>query len=186
MRIPGASDGLASTGYEYGRSSDSAMARQYKLLSTIYHEMTHAWLWLNQFYDDEFQTLWINGVAAYTLAQDANGKHLDPDDAFTEAAASYVGDRILRWCWTIGRLDVLIRDKLTDPEEIQMKLQWIVGDYDEVVPTYGTVDHVRIASPDLSTTIRDALNKKVLDDCPCTKAFADTPLVGLRNWALPR
>jgi hypothetical protein len=146
--------------------------------------MTHAWLWLNEFYDDEFQMLWVNGLAAYTLAQDVNGKQLAPNVAFTEAAAAYVGDRILRWCGALGALDVLIRDKPTDPEEIQMKLQWIVDDYDKVVPTYGTVDHVKIASPDLSATLRDALNKKVLDDCPCTMAFADTPLVGLLNWVL--
>jgi len=182
MRIPGASDGLAKTGYDLGRSNIS-MVSQYWMLSTIHHEMTHAWIWLHEFYDDAFQALWINGVAAFTLAQDVNGKHLAPDEAFTEAAA-YVGDRILRWCKALQDVDVLIRDKLTDLEEIQMKLQWIVDAYDAVVPTYGTVDHVKVALPDLSTALRDAINKNVLDNGPRTKAFADTPLAVLGNALL--
>jgi len=175
IRIQGASDALARIGCELGRSNISLVS-QYKMLSTIYHEMTHAWIWLHEFYGNPFQTLWSDGVAAYTLAQDVNGKHLAPDEAFTEAAAAYVGDRILRWCKAIQDVDVLIRDKLKDLEEIQMKLQWIADDYDAVVPTYGTVDHVKVASPDLSAALRDAINTNMLDAGPCTKAFADTPL----------
>jgi hypothetical protein len=103
MHIPGATEGLAEAGYDLGRLTfdkgfpEDEPSDLYNMVATIYHELTHAWLWLHQFYDDDFQTLWANGVVAYLNAKGEDGKELDPSSAFTEAAAYYVEDRINRW-----------------------------------------------------------------------------------------
>lgn len=192
MHIPGASAALVGAGYDLGRDNTPI---SYRMLARIYHEMTHAMLWLHEDYDDEFQTLWSNGVVAYLHATGVNGSDfsLEPDNAFSEAAPSYVGDRIHRWCKALHDLDVLLRNKPEDREEVQMKVQFIVDDYDRDVRTYGKVEIEKdgievidtIASPELSVELRNGLNKKVLDSCPCTKPFADTPLAGLRTTLLP-
>jgi hypothetical protein len=183
MRIPGASDFLAMAGYDIGRATRIFV--NYGKLATIYHEMTHAWLWVQP--DAEIEKLSADGKREYENATGVQGNSLDPWSAFTEAAAAYVADRIFRWCRALCDLDVLIRDKPTDPEEVQEKLAWIVGDYNKVVRTYGVVPSgEKILRPELSDELRAVIDRTVLDLGPLTKqTFDDTPLAGLRAWVHP-
>jgi hypothetical protein len=188
MHIPGASDGLASVGYDLGRVPVPLPA-SYEILNTVYHEMTHAWLWLAEFYDADMQKLATDGQVAYASARGVSGTVFDPWMAFTEAAGEYVGDRIIRWCNALRELDVLRRNLPTFRDELQAKVQKIVDTYD----TFGTYAYGRvpvgsteeqIASPQLSKPLRDLIDKKILDGRPLTKDFADTPLAGLRDALL--
>ena len=189
MHIPGASDGVASVGYGLGRVPVPPPA-PYDILDTLYHEMTHALLWLQEFYDAEIQKLYTDGLAAYAGARGVSGTAFDARKAFTEAASYYVGDRITRWCNALHDLDVVRRTPPADPDELQSKLQEIVDTYD----TFGTYAYGRvvvgptteeqIASPELSKPLRDSIDKKILDGRPLTKDFADTPLAGLRDALL--
>ena len=47
------------------------------ILDTLYHEMTHALLWLQEFYDAEIQKLYSDGVAAYAGARGVDGTLFD-------------------------------------------------------------------------------------------------------------
>jgi hypothetical protein len=185
MHIPGASDGVASVGYDLGRVS-TAVPASYDILDSLYHEMTHALLWLQEFYDAEVQKLYADGVAAYAGARGVDGTAFEARKAFTEAASYYVGDRISRWCIALRGLDVLWRSPPMYRSELREKLQRIIDTYD----TFGTYAYGRvpvdsteeqIASPELSKPLRDAIDKKILDERPLTKDFADTPLAGLRD-----
>ncbi len=186
MHIPGASDGLASVGFDLGRMPMGAPV-PYDILDTIYHEMTHAWLWLAEFYDADMQKLATDGTIAYASATGVSGTVFNPWTAFTEAAGYYVGDRISRWCIALRDLDRL---RLVPPADLQSELQKIADTYD----TFGTYAYGRvpvgptteeqIASPELSKPLRDLIDKKILDGRPLTKDFADTPLAGLRDALL--
>lgn len=192
MHIPNAGTGLASVGYNLGRppTTLAVIPTDYNVLDSIYHEMTHAWLWVQP--DAEIQKLHRDGARAYTPAVGVNGTPFDPYTAFTEAAAYYVGHRVLRWCKSLAALDILMRAPLTDSDRAT-KLQAIVADYekdnyDDFDPTYGAVavdtgDNIeeKISQPPLSKPLRDAIDKKILDGRPLTKPFADTPLVSLRD-----
>jgi hypothetical protein len=168
MHIPGASDGLASVGFDLGRIPMGAPV-PYDILDTIYHEMTHAWLWLAEFYDAEMQKLATDGTIAYASARGVSGTAFNPWTAFTEAAGHYVGDRISRWCNALRDLDLLRLAPPADPDQLQAKLQKIVDTYD----TFGTYAYGRvpvgptteeqIASPELSKPLRDLIDKKILD-----------------------
>jgi hypothetical protein len=181
MRIPGSTDSLAKVGYDLGRVNTS-LVEDYVMLARIYHEMTHTWIWLAEFYDDEMQNLANNGYVAYLSAKDGNGNDLEGRIAFSEAAAYYVADRILRWCKSLHDLDVLMRTKPEDPNDVLTSVQGMVEYYEKTDETYGVVMDKKIASPPLSKQLRDAINKKILDGRPLTKPFAETPLAGLRNW----
>jgi hypothetical protein len=74
IRIPGSSDALASAGSDLGRVAVApASTTQYTVLGTAYHEMTHAWLWLQEFYDAEIGDLYRAGLAAYDDARGVDG-----------------------------------------------------------------------------------------------------------------
>lgn len=189
MHIPGASDGLASVGYDLGRVP-TVLPAGYEILDTIYHEMTHAWLWLAEFYDAEIQKLATDGPIAYASARGVSGTAFDPWTAFTEAAGEYVGDRIRRWCNALHDLNLLTLAPPATDDALRSKVQLIADTYD----TFGTYAYGRvsvgpaaeekIATPDLSKPLRDAIDKKILDGRPLTKDFADTPLAGLRDALL--
>jgi hypothetical protein len=184
MHVPTAGADVAKTGYDLGRTP-TVMASDNDILGTIYHEMTHAWLWLAQFYDAEIQKLAADGEAAYKSARGENGTEFKPWTAFTEAAGYYVGDRVHRWCSALKKLDVLMRRPPPYPGQLETQLQKIVKDYDEFVPAYGWVPvsetrEEKIKEPSLSIALRDVIDKKILDRRPLTKPFAETPLAGLR------
>ena len=181
MQLPGASDYLAKVGYDLGRVPVT-LPVPYDMVGVCYHEMTHALLWLQEFADADVQKLYKDGNDAYASATGVNGAELDPRIAFSEAASYYVEDRIMRWCTALSGLDRLLR---APPADLQTKVQSIVDNYDKFVPTYGQVLNVNIKSPDLSTTLRAALDQKVLDGGPLTKPFAGTPLAGLRALLNP-
>jgi hypothetical protein len=182
MRIPGAFDGLVKVGYDLGH--DSVGLSPYALLATIYHELTHACLWLYEDFDAEFQTFRSKGVVDYLRAEGVDGTPLDPARAFSEAAAYYVDDRIRCWCLALNALDSMLRHKPKVPDDLfQSEMRAVVQDYYKVQPIYGTVykdgKFVDIRSPALSDELRDAINEKILDGLPLTKPFAETPLAGL-------
>jgi hypothetical protein len=187
IHFPGATAGLAKVAADLGRLTldkgfpEDEPSDLYGMVGTIYHELTHAWLWLYQFYDNDFQTLWSNGVVAYLDAKGEDGSDLDPESAFSEAAAYYVDDRIVRWCTAIFRLDLLTRVPPVPPDTIASTLASIVADYNKDTQVYGVVNHVKIASPALSPELRAALNDRILDGLPLTKSFNDTPLANTLN-----
>lgn len=180
MRIPGSSAGLAELGIGLGKSTSSSLGGAYRSIGVLYHEMTHAWLDLQELgerpQDADLQKL----LLAYQSA--LQGTAVDPRHAFSEAAAYYVQDRINRWCKALEALDVLIRNKPQDPEELRTEVQGVVDAYDS---TFQSGPGPAIGSPQVWAALRDAVNTKVLDGRPLTKNFADTPLVGLRAWAHP-
>ena len=174
--VPGASASLARSASGIGRNND----RDFAGVETIYHEMTHAWLALHEFYDDEFQKLYADGVAAYQSVKLDTGSEVPAWIGFTEAAAYYVGDKISRWCDALYRLDEFSRFKPQDPVDLQFQLESIAVRYNKFQPTYGKTLLGTVQSPDLSTALRDAIDKMILDGCPLTKPFDDTPLASLR------
>jgi hypothetical protein len=189
MHIPGGSDGLAAVGYDLARVTVTAPV-PYDILDTIYHEMTHAWLWLAEFDDAELQKLAADGPVAYASSRGVAGTAFTPWTAFTEAAGAYVGDRVRRWCTALRDLDLLMRSPPADLDERRAKVQLISDRYDTfgtyvygAVPTTRTTEE-KIASPELSKPLRDAIDKKFLDGRPLTKDFAETPLAGLRDALL--
>jgi hypothetical protein len=183
IHLPGASQSLARAASSLGRNND----RTLEIFAKIYHEMTHAWLCLHEFYDNEFQKLYADGVAAYqSVKLDTGFDPPLPKTSFSEAAAYYVSDKIARWCEALYQLDLLSRDK-PGPQStlpLDFQLESIADRYNRFEPTYGQVVTGRIQSPDLSTALRDAINKKILDGSPLTKPFDETPLAGLRNLLL--
>jgi hypothetical protein len=185
MQIPDASETITKAGADLGRDNVSPLYR-YGALATIFHEMTHAWLWMHDDYDAEFQKLWADGVGAYGSASGVNGGDFssNPELAFSEAASDYVRDRTLRWCTALSRLDVLLRNKPDDGDTLQFEVDGIVEAYDKEQQVYGVVDFEPISSPDLSPALRDAINAKVIDGLPLTMRFDDTPLAGLRSSLL--
>jgi hypothetical protein len=186
--LPGLSEYLAKVGYDLGRVPVMTPVG-YDMLGVCYHELTHALLWLQEYADADVQKLYNDGITAYLSAKagdvDLSG---DPAKAFSEAAGSYVEDRIGRWCKALKELDVLTRIPPADPTEVPAKLQKIELDYNQyndVERAYGSVNDVAITSPTLSFELRDALDREVLEGLPLTKAFKDTPLVEIRNSLSP-
>lgn len=179
IHIPAASQALARAASSLGRDN----AQNLGIFKAIYHEMTHAWLCLHEFYsnDNELQKLYADGVAAYSRATLDTGRVLPAELAFTEAAAYYVGDKIARWCEALSKLDALSRNPPQDLAALDFELESIALGFGKFVPTYGQTLMGSIQSPDLSPALRDAIDKKVLDGLPLTKPFAETPLAGLRR-----
>jgi hypothetical protein len=179
IHVPGASPALVRAAGSLGRDT----AQNFRVLDTLYHELTHAWLYLQAFSDNELKKLYADGAAAYRDATSVTDTPVPAQLAFSEAAAYYVGDKIARWCEAVYRLDVLSRTKPQDPEALDFELGSIALRYDKFVPTYGKVALLGgdIKAPALSTDLRDAIDRKILDGLPLTKPFSDTPLAGLRN-----
>lgn len=185
LHIPGATDALAEVGQGLGGAFNP---KDYKVLDLTYHEMTHAWLWLQEFTDDgDIKKLYTDGVAAYADAKDGNDRRLDAEKAFLEAAAYYVQDRVFRWCEAIAGLEELLSDR-PPVDVLQRRMAEIVEAYDAPLDKkdYGTVGGVAIKSPTLSDEelrpLRDAIDKKILDGRPLTKKLLnDTPLARVRD-----
>ena len=176
MHIPGASDSLARVGYCLGRACETD--DPYETLATIYHEMTHAWLCLQEFSDDAIKQLYKDGGRAYAGSKGERETQFDKDIAFSEAAAAYVEDRVSRWCTALWGL----AGARQDPKEVRKwKLPKIEKEYDATRLDYGVVEKEKITSPRLSPELRAAIDEKILEGRPLTKPFADTPLVGLRD-----
>jgi hypothetical protein len=192
IRIPGVSKQLAQAGYIFGRDLSTVPPgvsvdfpqEYYAILDTIYHEMTHAWLDLADSQGVAMVNLFAAGQEAYAEAYDVASKRLDPEKAFTEAAAYYVGDRITRWCTALSVLDNYARGTKSDHAFVENQLHEAAVAYDQDVQVYGIVDHVDIREPALSSRLRDAINAVVLDSLPLTRSFEDTPLAGLRDAIL--
>jgi hypothetical protein len=174
MRIPGASWGLPLAGQYLGRKPLAELGG-YAIVCSIYHEMTHATLELSD--DPDIQKLFADGLIAYRDAVDAKGGGFVPHQAFSEAAAYYVSDRIGQWCTAISVLDTLM---LAPPDDLLLDLTALVEAYDEYVPVYGVVHRVKIDKPELSLNLRHVIDEKILDGLPLTKPFDKTPLADLR------
>lgn len=184
MRLPMASENLARVGYDLGRQP-AAIVVPYDIVSTLYHEMTHAWLWLDEFANTEIQNLNAAGVAHYTSAVGARGTSLDAQIAFTEAAAYYVEDRVTRWCRALERLNRLVRNPPASPAVLRSEVELVVDTYDTFGSmVYGVVMDERITTPELSTALRNAIDRHVLDGAPLTRPFAETPLERVRTALL--
>jgi len=185
IRIPGSSDALTRAGWDLGRAGlDPGPYDQYDIFATAYHELTHAWLWLQEFYDDEIGKLYRDGLAAYVGSTGVAGTIFAPHNAFSEAAAYYVSGRIRKWCTALRSLDRLLRAPPADRTELETYLQSIVEGYNRV-PTDAWVrldgDVLeKIESPLLSETLRNAIDEKILEGRPLTEPFDETPLAGLR------
>jgi hypothetical protein len=183
IHIPGVSDALAKAGSDLGRPGAPDTSDSFTIFNTIYHEMTHAWVWLHEFYDDEIGELYREGVAAYEGSTGVNGTKFKAHDAFSEAAAYYVGERIGRWCTALQDLDRFMRIPPLFPGELQN----VVKAYDGSVPPNGSVvvsndqPPEDIASPTLSKPLRDAIDEKILDWAPLTRPFEQTQLAVLRD-----
>ncbi len=191
IRIPGASDALARAGWDLGRVGvDPGPYDQYDVFGTTFPELTHAWLLLQECYDDEIGKLYRDGLAAYVGSVGVDGTRFAPHSAFSEAAAYYVSDRIRKWCTALRSLGRLLRSPPVDPVELQTYLHSIVEVYDRV-PTDAWVRLdgnalKRIQSPMLSEALRHAIDEKILEGRPLTEPFDDTPLAGLRASLLAR
>lgn len=181
IRILGAGDALAKAGWDLGRAGTAPDPHDsYNILDTLYHELTHAWLWLQEFYATELGDLYKAGLKDYTGAKGVGGTTFTEHKAFSEAAAYYVGGRIRRWCTALQELDRAARN----PLRVAGELDYIVKSYDEFVWSKGTVwlgdKSEDIQSPALSDELRDAIDEKILEGRPLTKRFADTPLQAIR------
>jgi hypothetical protein len=114
----------------------------------------------------------------------ASGTRFDRHDAFSEAAAAYVEERVSRWCTALWSLAEVLQNpvqkwKLTEPPTI-------VAKYDAPLRKHGTVGGEDIATPPmLSAELRAAIDAKILDGRPLTtNRFSDIPLlVGLHDAA---
>jgi hypothetical protein len=186
VRIPGASDALTSAGWDLAQVGvPPASYKEYTILHVIYHELTHAWIWLQEFYDAEIGDLYRAGLDYYKHPIGVNGTEFKPEAAFTEAAAYYVGGRVQRWLASLRSLDVLLRDPPADRVKLEGLLKSVAEAYDSV-PTdakvkVGPESTEQVASPAaLSKALRDALDEKFLEGGPLTEPFDDTPFAGLR------
>jgi hypothetical protein len=192
MRIPAASDSLANVGRRLG---SAFVQKEYAVLDISYHEMTHAWLFLQEFADDsDIQKLYTDGLVAYKDARSNEGT-LDSQKAFLEAVGYYVEERVSRWCEALGGLAKVLRDQelpgSTRPkkEDVGLSLAKIAEDYDAPLVMDVIVGGKVIRSPRLSDpacqALRAAIDKKILDGRPLTKPFEDkdAKLVGLRDAA---
>ena len=184
MHIPGASDGLVWAGHEFGREALFAATRAYSIVGTIYHELTHSWLWLQEYAGAGIQKLHSDGLAAYGSAVGVKGTSFAPHQAFTEAAGEYVEDRIVRWCVALSRLNSYLLTPPDDPDSRRDELRWTAEDYDKFVPVYGVVDFEKIESPALPVELRKAIDREILDGLQLVERFDDTALAGLRSSLL--
>jgi hypothetical protein len=183
MHIPGARDSFARVGCCLGR--DCEADDPYDDLSIIYHEMTHAWLFLQEFSDAGIKQIYNRGAAAYQGSSGERGTPFNPHVAFSEAAGAYVQERISRWCTALWSLSEVLQNpvqvwRFTVPPTI-------VAKYDAPLVKPGTVKGEKITSPPmLPANLRDAIDAKILDGLPLTaKKFSDIPhFVGLRDAAL--
>ena len=196
MRIPGASDGLVWAGRNLGRRVQARITGDYLLLARIYHEMTHALLDLREDAGADIQKLYDNGSGAFNHAVGVRGTLFFGDDAFTEAAAYYVGDKINRWCEALSSLSYRLFQLQADPawlrgevpDWLRREVSDIVEKYDAYVPAYGKVviDGAAedISEPWLMDDLREEINEKVLDGRPLTKPFDQTRLAGVSDVLL--
>jgi hypothetical protein len=190
MRFPMASEGLVYAGHNLGRPAPQA-GGEYALMGTIYHEMTHALLMLSEDADVGIQTLNDDGSSAYNHSVGANGTEFDGSAAFTEAAAYYVEDLVVRWGEALSSMSRLLflPEPKPDRDWFLLEVSRIVEKYDHYVPVYGTVGfkdgpNEDIKEPWLLDDLRDKINERILDGRPLTKRFDDTPLADLREALL--
>jgi hypothetical protein len=181
INIPTASLALARAASNLGRSNGP----NFDILVSLYHEMTHALIDLRAYYDDDFQKLCADGFDAYQNASGPDGQIFYPTAAFSEAASYYVDDKVGRWCDALYKLDVLSRNTTQDPVIRRDELDSIAISYNAVKGPYGKILGTPVQTPDLSPTLRDAIDKQILDSGPLTKAFDDTLLGSLRDALLP-
>jgi hypothetical protein len=184
MHMPGASDALARAGHGLGGASTEGLdpfdPEECAVLGTVYHEMTHAWLCLQEHADADLQKLYRDNVGFYEGAGGARGSTFAKEVAFSEAAGAYVEDRIGRWCTALYGLAQVLRD----PTVLRWKLQTIPEEYNRPRSMYGVVESEPITSPPLPPALRAALDRKILDGLPLAKPFADTPLAGVLDTLL--
>jgi hypothetical protein len=184
MHVPGASDALARAGHGLGGAATESLdpfdPEECAVLGTVYHEMTHAWLCLQEYADADLQKLYRDNVGTYEGAAGARGSTFAKEIAFSEAAAAYVEDRVVRWCTALYGLAQV----LADPHVLRWKLRTIPEEYDRPRSMYGVVDREAITSPTLPAALRAAIDRKILDGLPLTMPFADTPLADVREAAL--
>ncbi len=177
--VPTASLALARSASSLGRSNENNLS----IFAAIYHEMTHALIYLREFYDEEFQNLCNDGFAAYDPATGDDGANLYPTTAFSEAAAYYVSDKVDRWCSALYQLDVVSRNTTQAAAFRNDELDTIAFNYNKRKGPYGIVLEDPIKSPDLSDALRAAIDKQILDNGPLTQPFDDT-LLGKLSTAL--
>jgi hypothetical protein len=188
MRFPMASEGLVYAGHNLGRPALPS-AGEYIMLGRIYHEMTHALLMLSEDADVGIQKLNDEGSGAYNRSVGVNGTAFDGSDAFTEAAAYYVDDRVVRWGEALSSLSRLLFMPNPDHDWLRGEVSRIVEKYDHFAPVYGTVAvapgvNEDIKEPWLLDELRDKINEKILDGRPLTLPFDKTPLADLRDSLL--
>jgi hypothetical protein len=187
IRISGAGDALASAGFDLGRAGTTPdTSDSLEILDTLYHELTHAWLWLqNDINHAVIGDLFDAGMRYYKDPKGVGEKPLPQEKAFSEATAYYVGGRIKRWCDALQSVDSLIRNAAGLPGEFEN----IEKSYDRFTWSNGLIwlegKYEEIQTPVLSPELREAIDEKILEGRPLTKAFADTPLADLRA-AVPR
>jgi len=194
MHVPDACVLLAEVGRGLGRPPTGAIPRcdpsEYKVLELLYHEMTHARLYLQES-DQAIKDLYEAGCAAYANPEDKDGNTFQPKEgqtigetAFHEAAADYVQERIFRWTQAVCGLAELLRD-IPDEPATKTSLAEIVRQYDETSSEYGLIRGKPIVKPKLSDALRASINEKILAGRPLTKSFNQSPeLVSLYNAAL--
>jgi hypothetical protein len=181
LQVPGVSDALSKVGCCLGRECETE--DPYDALATLYHEMTHAWLCLQEFSDADIQNLYNDGSHAYEGSSGANGTTFDSHVAFSEAAAAYVEERISRWCKALWDVSWVLQL----PNVRQWKVSEIVTDYNADLWKHGKVAGERITSPpELPQELRDAIDRKILDGLSLTNPlFNDTLLARVLNPLLP-
>jgi len=69
IRILGAGDALAKAGWDLGRAGTAPDPHNtYNILDTLYHELTHAWLWLQEFFANLCTHAWVAERAPQDLS----------------------------------------------------------------------------------------------------------------------
>jgi hypothetical protein len=196
MHVPAACESLFQVGRGLGRPATGPIPRcdpkEFAVLELLYHEMTHTWLYLQEFSDQGIKNLFKDGLAAYKKPKDSDGHEIPKPDgldideaAFHEAAADYVQVRVSRWYTAVCGLAKLLR-ATPRLDEAKVSLQKIVEAYDLTRLQYGTIKGKKIVEPELPDDLRVAINEKILDGRPLTKPFNATPLADLGDAVLKK
>lgn len=197
MHVPAACESLASAGRGLGRPATGRIPgcdREYAVLDLLYHEMTHAWLYLQEFSDQGIKNLYQAGCAAYENPKDRAGNTFRAtqdgleikETAFQEAAAEYVQVRVSRWTTALCGLAELLR-ATPKPDKAQESLQKIVDAYELPRSAYGTISGKPIKEPELSDHLRAEIDLRILDWRPLTERhLMDTPLAELHAAVLEK
>jgi hypothetical protein len=185
IQLPrGTDDGIVKVFTDLGRPGRPGTTEQHSFVETAYHEMTHAWMIDSRDEDSAMNDLFEDGLKAFAGATGSAGTQLDPERAFLEAAASYVGARVRAWCMALARQNVALfaKDDSGDPEAFRQRLldytAQTVIDYNAAldVQTYGFVKGEHIASPPIPAALRRKLDAKLLDNRLLVSRFEETAL----------